>query len=228
MDTTCSLCKVSLCKTCWYDDCCAYCPICEREDLNMPRQCKFCEQKFHVRHIVVCSECSGWICKDCDIPYIHGCRTIAVQPKGCSDISVILGDLRAAVYFNDALRVIGTMECPFGNVGITKEGDDSVVFSWLSRDAQKSADICEWLGMNVHSASDISICEKTITNASTVSGWDEVEFLHKLLSNTVMCKCCNLQCALKNWHNELCTSCYNKSKAWHAWKAWCVRCNLQK
>lgn len=62
---TCQRCKTLLCFNCNRNECCGLCPLCDREDLNIPLECIHCHGQFHVRDAFPCAACAEYTCYEC-------------------------------------------------------------------------------------------------------------------------------------------------------------------
>lgn len=86
----CNTCHIPLCCECWYDKCRSYCPICDRDILNQPKDCVFCSGSFHLKDINVCCICNKRVCLECEDHGQHSCDRLL----NMNDLPLIdVGDL---------------------------------------------------------------------------------------------------------------------------------------
>ena len=122
---SCDTCKVRLCVDCWFQKCKLFCPICQRQQLNVPRPCHVCFKYKFTHEIKVCCVCGKWVCNSCDADY-HACEHVLSR---CNDASLpLLKDALCVFLMFHHYRlkcydffVMGRFVCDAGSVLMIKD-----------------------------------------------------------------------------------------------------------
>jgi len=139
----CERCKIKICEHCFYSQCKMLCPICDREELNKPKECGVCQKFFHDKDTSVCCICNEQICNACfdtrhdcndymrvftddqdKVPNILRCWTNDLVKEQTNCAFAHIGDIHVAGFEEDCL------------VKVIKDGD-ILYFIW-DTDVQKT------------------------------------------------------------------------------------------
>ena len=82
----CFTCDTPVCVECHLNHLSRLCPICDREELNLPRRCDICECTVHVSHTL------AWSCRRCGLVHqsCKECRSDKARASGEAPLYTLL------------------------------------------------------------------------------------------------------------------------------------------